>query len=160
VRSVFSEDSVNIDRVEGSLPDLMDLDFTLCPDLVQTVSVVLCALGIRYRFTGTQTLRIKETDRISALQNELKKFGYVLTSDDQGSFLAWEGQACEKEKEAVVETYHDHRMAMAFAPLALRYGSIVINDPMVVTKSYPGFWEDLERAGFGIKPFDTARRSG
>jgi len=98
-----------------------------------------------------ETLRIKETDRILALQTELKKLGYILESDDGGTFLAWNKHTCKAEENPVIGTYHDHRMAMAFAIVALQRGSIIIDDPMVVTKSYPGFWEDLKKVGFGIE---------
>lgn len=129
----------------------VSFDFTNCPDLVQTLAVLLCLCDIPFKFTGTRTLRIKETDRIAALQAELKKLGYLLESEPAGSFLAWKGTRCDREEDIIIETYHDHRMAMAFAPACLKTGEIRIKDPMVVTKSYPGFWEDLARAGFTIE---------
>ncbi|MEN8156510.1 MAG: 3-phosphoshikimate 1-carboxyvinyltransferase [Bacteroidota bacterium] len=125
-------------------------DFTGCPDLVQTCAVTLCAMGIPFRFTGTRTLRVKETDRIDALQRELGKLGYEIDFDRRGDWISWDGQRDESDPAPVIDTYHDHRMALAFAPLAITLGSLRINDPMVVTKSYPGYWEDLKRAGFGI----------
>jgi 3-phosphoshikimate 1-carboxyvinyltransferase len=118
---------------------------------VQTLAVSLCALGIPFRFTGTITLRVKETDRIAALQAELRKMGFVLQADPQGEWLEWDGSRCEPEPGPVIKTYHDHRMAMAFAPLAIPFGSITIEDPGVVSKSYPDYWSDLEKAGFGIR---------
>ncbi len=129
---------------------LFEYDFTNAPDLVQTMAVILCMASIPFRFSGTKTLRIKETDRISALQTELKKLGFILNSDSDGSFLAWDGEKCEPEENPVISTYHDHRMAMAFAPVALFMGEITIEDPMVVSKSYPGFWEDLKEARFFV----------
>ena len=127
---------------------LYEYDFTGCPDLVQTCAVTLCALGVPYRFTGTRTLRVKETDRVAALQVELGKFGFILDADTGGEWISWKGKRGQPTNNAVVETYHDHRMAMAFAPLAVPFGKIIVNDPMVVTKSYPGFWQDLEKSGF------------
>ena len=121
-------------------------DFTDCPDLAQTVAVVAAALGVPVRLSGLESLRIKETDRILALQTELAKFGAGLF-EEEGHFRVtsdkfWvDGQT--------VATYHDHRMAMAFAPLALR-GPLTIEDPAVVRKSYPQFWVELERIGMSL----------
>ena len=118
-------------------------------DLAQTFAVTCCLLGIPFRFTGLQSLKIKETDRIAALENELYKLGYILC-DKQDSILCWEGERCEPEAEPVINTYEDHRMAMAFAPAAVRFPKMRIADPQVVTKSYPSYWENLKQAGFKI----------
>src|SRR5690606_28633351 len=109
------------------------------------------ARKLPFHFTGLKTLKIKETDRIAALQNELKKFGAQLREPAEGE-LAWDGRQDISilEKSPVIDTYHDHRMALAFAPMALSGYEPVINDPMVVTKSYPGFWEDLRKTGFDV----------
>ena len=104
--------------------------------------------GIPFHFTGLASLRIKETDRIEALKRELRKLGVVLT-DRNDSELIWNLERCEPTMEPI-DTYQDHRMAMAFAPAALALGSITINDPEVVSKSYPHYWDDLRRAGFKI----------
>lgn len=149
--SEFRRGQLDLTRLARIHPGIFSYDFTNSPDIVQSMAVALCMAGIPFMFTGTQTLRIKETDRVLALQNELKKLGYVLESDRKGSFLAWNKQCCEPHPDPVIETYHDHRMAMAFAPAALILGHIRINDPMVVTKSYPQFWEHLQKAGFKIK---------
>jgi 3-phosphoshikimate 1-carboxyvinyltransferase len=112
----------------------------------------LCvARKIPFHFTGLKTLKIKETDRIAALQNELAKFGAILTEPQHGD-LAWNGTLNrEKAKKIpVIETYHDHRMALAFAPMAVAGFTLEIEDPMVITKSYPGFWDDLKKAGFEV----------
>ncbi len=151
VQSVFSDEGLQLRSREKELPANFDYDFTGCPDLAQTCAVTLCALGVPYRFTGTRTLRVKETDRIAALSSELKKVGFVLHDDPAGEWLAWDGTRCEPERDPLISTYHDHRMAMAFAPLAIKLGKIAIEDPGVVSKSYPGFWTDLEKAGFGIE---------
>ena len=127
-----------------------EYDFTECPDIVQSMAVVLCLKEVPFRFSGTQTLKIKETDRIVALQTEMRKLGYVLESDGAGAWLSWNRKMCTPDSDPVIATYHDHRMAMAFAPAALVRGGILIEDPGVVTKSYPDFWKDLERAGFTI----------
>jgi 3-phosphoshikimate 1-carboxyvinyltransferase len=148
VESRFEEDVVTLHSEAKEPPAIWEHDFTGCPDLVQTMAVTLCALGIPYRFTGTRTLRIKETDRITALEKELRKAGFVLHSDTGGEWIEWEGERCEPDPDPVIETYHDHRMAMAFAPLAISLGRITIEDPMVVSKSYPAYWDDLRKAGF------------
>ena len=127
----------------------LEYDFVNSPDMVQTFVVACAALGIRFRFTGLQTLRIKETDRIAALKAEMGKLGYVLR-DLGDNELAWDGSRCDPQPEAAIDTYDDHRMALAFAPLALLYPGLRINNPQVVTKSYPHFWDDLRRAGFAI----------
>lgn len=127
----------------------MEYDFKNQPDLAQTVVVTCCALGIRFHFTGLSTLKIKETDRIEALKTELRKVGYVI-HDSNDSELTWDGERCEADPEPVIDTYEDHRMAMAFAPLAITLGSIRINNPQVVSKSYPHYWDDLRKAGFGV----------
>jgi len=124
-------------------------DFTNEPDLAQTLAVTCCLLDIPFRFTGLQSLRIKETDRISALQTELKKLGYIVKTGE--AMMEWGGERCDPDEDPIISTYDDHRMAMAFAPVCLKTGKIRIKDPNVVSKSYPGFWKDLERAGFEVK---------
>ncbi len=150
VQSTFREDGLHLSSCLVDWPGHFAYDFTACPDLVQTLATTLCALGVPFRFTGTRTLRVKETDRIKALGAELRKLGFLLEDDPAGEWLSWDGSRCEPLEGAVIATYHDHRMAMAFAPLAISLGGIAIEDPGVVSKSYPGYWEDLERAGFGI----------
>lgn len=126
-------------------------DFVNEPDLAQTFVVTCAMLGVPFHFTGLQSLRIKETDRIEALKTELRKLGYLLTDNGTG-VLAWDGARCEPEAQPVIATYEDHRMAMAFAPAALvRKEGIEIADPQVVSKSYPRFWDDLQAAGFTIE---------
>lgn len=127
----------------------MDYDFTGAPDLAQTVIATCCAMNVPFRFTGLQTLRIKETDRIMALKTELRKLGYNVVDGDQGELL-WEGDfVSDTPPDQSINTYDDHRMALSFAPLALRH-TIVIRQPQVVSKSYPHFWSDMEKAGFSI----------
>lgn len=132
-------------------PDLfsrLDDDFQATPDLVPAFAVAAAMLGIPFRFTGVHTLRDKETDRIAALVAEADKFGFVF---EQGpDHIAWEGQRHPIMERPVVETYGDHRMAMAFAPCAVYLPGIVIRDVEVVEKSYPSFWDDLREAGFTL----------
>ncbi len=128
--------------------DRLVADFRDCPDLAQTF-VVTCAMrDIPFRFTGLQSLKIKETDRIHALRVELRKLGCDIVEEEDG-VLVWHGERCPKA-ESAIDTYEDHRMAMAFAPAALTRGVLRINHPEVVGKSYPGFWTDMAAAGFGL----------
>ncbi|PWD99952.1 3-phosphoshikimate 1-carboxyvinyltransferase [Marinilabilia rubra] len=125
-------------------------DFTHQPDLAQTFAMTCAALDIPFHLTGLHTLKIKETDRIQALINEAGKFGYAFTTNDVDD-LKWDGAKSEPRVEPLVATYHDHRMAMAFAPLAIKHGAFSIENPVVVSKSYPGYWDDLMKAGFNVK---------
>ena len=122
-----------------------ELDLSNQPDLAQTM-VVTCALLRRpFRFTGLQTLRIKETDRIAALQNELRKLGIELgVEGDNAVFVDHYPDNAPLWNGDPIATYHDHRMAMAFAPACMRCDGIEIADPEVVSKSYPRYWDDLE----------------
>lgn len=138
-------------------PEVLKLDMTSQPDLAQTVITACCALSQPFCITGLHTLRIKETDRVAALEVELRKLGYVVKDEirslgEEAStiVMSWDGERCEADLHPVIATYKDHRMAMAFAPLALTLGEIAIDDPAVVSKSYPTYWEDLKKAGFEI----------
>ncbi len=125
-------------------------DFIEQPDLAQTFAVVCCCLNIPFKFTGLQTLKIKETDRINALIDELKKMGFALKSNDVDN-LIWDGETCDKDANIVISTYKDHRMAMAFAPAACIFDNLIIDDPAVVSKSYPRYWDHLKEYGYQIK---------
>lgn len=138
-------------RKNGNVCQKLIYDFVNEPDLVQTFVTTCAFMDIPFRFTGLQSLKIKETDRIEALKCELRKLGYVLT-DTNGSILEWNGERCEPEAHPVITTYEDHRMAMAFAPASLvRKEGIEIAHPEVVSKSYPHFWENLKSAGFVVE---------
>lgn len=135
-------------KVQRCLLPRFDYDFSGSPDLAQTIVVACCALGVKFKFTGLASLKIKETDRIEALKKELKKVGYVIY-DENDNTLIWDGETCEPSFEPI-DTYEDHRMALAFAPLAFKFPQIEINNPEVVSKSYPHYWEDLKKVGFEI----------
>lgn len=124
------------------------------PDLAQTFAVTCCLLNIPFFFSGLQTLKIKETDRIVALIAELEKLGYVLRETENG-ILEWDGARCLTDETIVIETYDDHRMAMAFAPASIIFKDMYINHPEVVAKSYPSFWDDLEQGGFKLNKTDN-----
>lgn len=135
----------------GAACSKLTYNFVNEPDLAQTFVVACVLTNTPFRFTGLQSLKIKETDRIEALKTEFRKLGYVLT-DSNDSILEWNGERCEPAAAPVIATYEDHRMAMAFAPAALvMENGITIADPGVVSKSYPRYWDDLKRAGFEIK---------
>ncbi len=156
VESTFHEASVTMKKVSECKSQTLNYDLKNAPDIAQTIAVTCFGLGIGCHLTGLHTLLIKETDRLSALKIELEKLGGCVTITDNSLHLVahqlfaqndhsatWEGL------EEVIFTYNDHRMAMAFAPLALKR-SLVIQDAMVVTKSYPTFWDDLKAIGFEI----------
>ena len=153
VETLFTERGVRL-RHTGVCCRELTYDFVNEPDLVQTFVVTCALLGVPFRFTGLQSLKIKETDRIAALQTELRKLGYVLR-DEQDSILSWDGERCAPEAHPVIATYEDHRMALSFAPAALvRPEEIEIAHPQVVSKSYPHYWTDLRAAGFGVRTME------
>lgn len=125
-------------------------DFTHQPDLAQTFAVTCSMLDVPFHLYGLQSLRIKETDRVAALMKELGKIVHLEEKDNE---LLWNGfySAEQEDPQLIFDTYEDHRMAMSLAPVCLRTGSqIHINNPEVVSKSYPSFWGDLEKVGFKI----------
>lgn len=137
-------------KQNGRCVPKLEYDFINSPDLAQTFVVTCAAKGIPFHFKGLSTLKIKETDRIEALKTEMRKLGYVL-QDHNNSELIWDGERCDPSFEQGIDTYEDHRMALAFAPYALLHHKLIINNPQVVTKSYPHYWEDLRLAGFTIE---------
>jgi 3-phosphoshikimate 1-carboxyvinyltransferase len=153
VETTFKDNSITITktnplpRTQNPEPTSYNLQLNNTPDLAQTIAVTCFGHGMSCQLTGLHTLKIKETDRLVALQNELTKLGAVV-------FLTADSLTLEKsnviQPNITIETYHDHRMAMAFAPLALRV-PIFIKDAEVVSKSYPNFWNDLKSIGFQIK---------
>ena len=127
----------------------MEYNFVNQPDLAQTFVVTCALLGVSFRFTGLQSLKIKETDRIAALIKELGKLGYLI-NEENDSVLYWHGERGEADACPAIDTYEDHRMAMAFAPASMVMPEIRINEPQVVSKSYPHYWTHLEEAGFTL----------
>lgn len=151
VISAQKKEGVLLLKKENIQPEKLVLDFIENPDVAQTMACLCVAKEIPFEFSGLKTLKIKETDRIAALQNELVKFGAELVELEHGK-LAWDGtiNPNSKQNNPEIETYHDHRMALAFAPMALAGLKFNVADAMVVTKSYPGYWEDLGKVGFEI----------
>ncbi|MCI7032140.1 MAG: 3-phosphoshikimate 1-carboxyvinyltransferase [Bacteroidales bacterium] len=125
-------------------------DLSGTPDIAQTLVVMLCLMGRPFRITGLRTLRIKETDRLEALRTELRKLGYVVKVEGDDA-ISWHFETTAAEASPHICTYHDHRMAMAFAPAAIRFPGLIIDDAQVVSKSYPLFWEHLRQAEFKIE---------
>lgn len=149
VASEYTDNGVILRKTDRRIKKMFH-NFVSEPDLAQTFVVTCCLMGIPFMFTGLQTLKIKETDRIEALKAEMRKLGYLIY-DSENSMLEWNGERCEPEANPVIKTYEDHRMAMAFAPAAIKLGHIDIAEPKVVTKSYPRYWEDLKSVGFVIE---------
>lgn len=137
----------------GNVVKTFEYDFSNQPDLAQTLAVTCCMMDIPFHLTGLSTLRIKETDRLNALKAELAKLGFDIQVLNDSELL-WDGKRRKLSDEQLhaiaIDTYDDHRMAMAFAPAALKSGAIIINHPEVVSKSYPNFWNDMQSAGFSI----------
>ena len=145
VLSEFNKSTLNISKTKNADLKRFTYDFEACPDIAQTMSVICAGKGIYAELKGLSTLKIKETDRIEALKKELAKFKVAVNTDDDS--LVQMGKSIVNGQ--LIKTYEDHRMAMAFAPLALGSG-LVIEDPDVVNKSYPNFWKDLEILGFKL----------
>jgi len=145
IESVFEEGGVRLIKNSSSLKTF-NYDFTACPDIAQTVACTMFALGVTGKLTGLESLRIKETDRIAALKEELEKLGASIKVEGDDLFIL----ESKELKSALIDTYEDHRMAMAYAPLAI-VQTLEIDDPEVVVKSYPEYWKDLKQNGFEIQ---------
>lgn len=143
VETTFNNNSIQLKKTSAELPKHVEFDLSNTPDIAQTIAVTCFGLGISCKLTGLHTLKIKETDRLEALKTELGKLGAIIITTQDSLELR---SSQRIKNETAIDTYNDHRMAMAFAPLALKT-SIIINDATVVSKSYPSFWEDLSRIG-------------
>ena len=144
VETEYLEDEIILRKIPHSKPLRIYENLVNAPDIAQTIAVTCLALGIECELTGLHTLKIKETDRLVALKNEMEKLGAKVEIGEDRLILSPQSNLKEN---VVIETYNDHRMAMAFAPLALKV-PITINNADVVSKSYPGFWNDLQNIGF------------
>lgn len=146
VVTTFSDNEITLEKIEESGQKTVSYDLSNAPDIAQTIAVTCLGLGMGCHLTGLHTLPIKETDRLAALQTEMSKFGAKVAIDSESLTL----QPITNIKSGVdVDTYNDHRMAMAFGPLALKT-DLIVNDAGVVSKSYPDFWKDLKTLGFGV----------
>ena len=146
VNTQYKEDGIVLTKIKLDTEEI-ELDFRDCPDLAQTILVVAAYHKIKLKVSGVESLKIKETDRLLAMKNELKKIGCDFY--EEGNYWILEKRSREIDDELSIDTYKDHRMAMAFAPLASKK-SMIINDPDVIVKSYPTYWEDLKKVGFII----------
>lgn len=146
VTTTFSDNKIFIKKENHGTLSHFEYDFSSCPDIAQTLTVTCFGLGVSCDFSGLHTLKIKETDRLSALKNELTKLGaWVEVTDNR-----LEMKCLQMIENISIETYNDHRMAMAFAPLCVRI-PLIINDFEVVSKSYPSFWEDCVKIGVRLQ---------
>ena len=146
VETQFNEGNMNIKKISEAIKETISIDLNKAPDIAQTIAVTCLGLGKSCTLTGLHTLKIKETDRLEALKIEIEKLGGLVTTSEDRLHL----ESTKSLKNNVsIDTYNDHRMAMAFAPLALKT-DITIADAHVVSKSYPTFWEDLKTLGFKI----------
>ena len=146
VETTFGENTVTLKKIAQSSKNVLEVDLIKAPDIAQTIAVTCFGLGIACNLTGLHTLKIKETDRLEALKAELAKLGAEINVTDHSLHLKGRLQI---NSDIQIETYHDHRMAMAFAPLGM-LTSIEIIDAKVVTKSFRNFWKDLEQVGFQL----------
>ncbi|WP_292947095.1 3-phosphoshikimate 1-carboxyvinyltransferase [Olleya sp. UBA1516] len=145
VTTTFKNNTVVLQKTEATSSDtIINFDLKNAPDIAQTISVTAFGLGLDCHLTGLHTLKIKETDRLVALKTEIEKLGGQVTITDNSLTLK---KATNRHQNVTIATYNDHRMAMAFAPLALKV-PIIIEDSKVVSKSYPTFWDDLAALGF------------
>ncbi len=147
VETTFQENQITIEKKNQVELSLVNYDLSNAPDIAQTISVTCLGLGMGCHLTGLHTLPIKETDRLAALRTELTKLGAKVEIDDKSLTMEAAGNI---RSGMAIDTYNDHRMAMAFAPLGLRT-ELIINDAGVVSKSYPDFWKDLKTLGFKIE---------
>jgi 3-phosphoshikimate 1-carboxyvinyltransferase len=151
VQTEYIPEGIRLNKTERTIHEL-NYDFRENPDLVQTMVVLCGLLDIPFHFSSTQTLKIKETDRVLALRQEMARLGILLEVDQNGSWIRWDGSSrVGLETIPAILTYQDHRMAMAFAPAAMKLPGLIIEDPLVVHKSYPRFWDDLEAVGFTFR---------
>lgn len=144
VETSFSEHQITLSKVRECKTATVNYDLSNAPDIAQTISVTCFGLGMGCHLTGLHTLPIKETDRLTAMKTELQKLGATAAIDHESLTLQPSNSALSGVS---IDTYHDHRMAMAFGPLGLKT-TLVINDAGVVSKSYPDFWKDLKTLGF------------
>jgi 3-phosphoshikimate 1-carboxyvinyltransferase len=147
IETTFLKNEILLKKVKHCQSTSIECDLANAPDIAQTIAVTCLGLGLGCELTGLHTLKIKETDRLEAMYNELSKFGAEVAITDKTLSLE---PASHLRQEVAIDTYKDHRMAMAFGPLALKT-SFTVNKAEVVSKSYPNFWKDLNELGFHLK---------
>ncbi|HAI38962.1 MAG TPA: 3-phosphoshikimate 1-carboxyvinyltransferase, partial [Maribacter sp.] len=147
VETTFGNNTVTLKKTDKKIDPKNEFDLANAPDIAQTIAVTCFGLGVGCYLTGLHTLKIKETDRLEALHTELSKLGANISVTDKTLTIIPSVGILE---DFAIDTYNDHRMAMAFAPLAMKT-TLIVNDAEVVSKSYPDFWNDLKQLDFGIK---------
>ena len=150
VETTFNNNKIVLSKIQNANSNIQNLSLNQTPDIAQTIAVTAFALGIGCNISGLHTLKIKETDRLQALQTELTKLGASISVSNDSLTLQ---PTSEIKPNIAIKTYDDHRMAMAFAPLALKV-PIIMGNAEVVSKSYPTFWEDLKHLGFTMETVD------
>lgn len=148
IKTGWSATGITLTKQPSVIKEL-NYDFMDCPDIAQTVAATCVGLGIKANLSGLQTLKLKETDRVVAMKNELEKFGAKIEVTDKSISILPAQKILAPTSE--IHTYHDHRMAMSIAPLTLATGALIIQDPDVVNKSYAAFWDDLQEAGIDVE---------
>ncbi len=148
VETTFQGTSIYLTETSNQVSDFT-YNLANAPDIAQTIAITCLGLGVRCHLTGLHTLKIKETDRLVALKKEIEKFGTEVAITNDCLAISKTNPFI---KNISIQTYHDHRMAMAFAPLALRVGFNIL-EANVVSKSYPDFWNDLKNIGFNFSEF-------
>ncbi len=146
VETTYLENTIELKKVADCSQEVVTNDLADAPDIAQTIAVTCFGLGVGCHLTGLHTLKIKETDRLEALYTELTKLGALISVTDKSLTLQ---PSLERNQNVAIDTYNDHRMAMAFAPLAMKV-PLYVNDAEVVSKSYPDFWKDMEHLGFAL----------
>lgn len=157
--TIFKPFGIDTEQVSGGVIirktreksiDHLDINLFHSPDIAQTITTCCIAHGVHFKISDLDTLRIKETDRVLALQTELRKLGFIVHSNDKDT-IWWNGETTTPDKDITISTYKDHRMAMSFVVLASKFSRLKIADQDVVTKSYPNFWKDLSTAGLCLE---------
>lgn len=149
VNTIFTKEGIRLEYNNNWEVPHLRVDFSNNPDLAQTVMATCVAMGISFNFTGLESLRIKETDRLSAMQNELRKLGAEIVVENE-ECVSWDGNIGNSQGSPIIETYGDHRMAMAFAAISPNFPGMTIKNAEVVNKSYPGFWKEMQALGFSL----------
>jgi 3-phosphoshikimate 1-carboxyvinyltransferase len=144
VKTYFEAQGVRIVKTENNQKEMIEIDFTDCPDLAQTIVALCVGKNTNLLAKGVESLKIKETNRLEALQKEVRKFGFDFSEQSNGNWLLQAPTTPSYQEKYLIRTYEDHRMAMSFAPLSILY-NLEIEQPEVVAKSYPRFWEEWKK---------------
>ena len=153
VSSRFTKEGAILKLISEKQNNKVEVDFKDCPDLLLPFAVACLCSGIKFRFSNVSHLRLKESDRLESLKLESKKLGFIIKTGD--NFVEWDGEISEKDTDPIIDPHDDHRVAMAFAMAALKFGKIRISDPRVVEKSFIDFWNQLPKVGLVCEEADN-----